>query len=144
MIKIYLDTCVWCRPFDEPTEKIIREEEAFLAILRKAGKREIEIITSVVLDYEISMISDYIKRDDAAHAVALFESKKISEIPIRLRDEIMSIGFSPIDATHLAIAIENSEYFISVDDEILNKREQIEKNYEIKIKSPIEFTVEVK
>ncbi len=144
MTKIYLDTCVWCRPFDEPTEKIIREEEAFLEILRKAGKREIEIITSVVLDYEISMISDYIKRDDAAHAVALFESKKISEIPISLRDEIMSIGFSPIDATHLAIAIENSEYFISVDDEILNKREQIEKNYEIKIRSPIEFIVEVK
>lgn len=111
MIKIYLDTCVWCRPFDESAKRIIREEEAFLEILRKASKREIEIISSVVLDYEISKISDHIKRDDVSNTIALFESKKISEIPIRLRNEIIDMGLKAIDATHLAIAILNSEYF---------------------------------
>ncbi len=144
MSKIYIDTCVWCRPFDKPTKKTLREQEAFLEILRRARKGEVEIIGSVVLDYEISQISDSLKRDDVANAIALFESRKISEVPARLRDGIIAMGLKPIDATHLAIAILDSEYFISVDKEILSRRGKIEKRHKIKIRDPVEFVMEVK
>jgi predicted nucleic acid-binding protein len=46
-----------------------------------------------------------------------------------------------MDAYHVASAVEGgAAYFISVDDEILNKRDKIT---EIKIRSPEEFLKEV-
>lgn len=40
-----------------------------------------------------------------------------------LREEIIEAGFKPIDASHLEVTIENSEYFITVDREMLNRQE---------------------
>lgn len=33
MSRIYLDTCVWCRPFDDPSQRVREEVEAFFKIL---------------------------------------------------------------------------------------------------------------
>jgi len=144
-MKIYLDTCVWCRPFDEPSERVRKEEEAFFEILEKASKWRVEIITSIVLDYEVAQIDDPQKRDDVLKSISLFESYKVAEIPKSVRREIMNTtGLRPTDATHLAVAIQHSEYFISVDDEILKRGKRIERQFGIKVRNPIEFIEEVK
>lgn len=139
MAEIYLDTCVWARPFDEPAEEIIQEEEALYKILVKANEGKLKILGSVVLDYEVSRISDEVKREDIRRTIDLFESAKILEIPQDIRREILGMGLKPMDASHLAIAVSNSEYFITVDKEILYKREKIEKKYKVKVMNPVEF-----
>ena len=60
---IYLDTCVWCRPFDEENERILRETNALLSILKKVDEGAIEIIGSSVLLAEVSLISSKEKRE---------------------------------------------------------------------------------
>lgn len=58
MIKIYLDTCIWCRPFDEPSERVDEEANAFIKILKSAEKGKYQIIGSPQLELEASEIKD--------------------------------------------------------------------------------------
>ena len=64
-VKIYLDTNVWCRPFDEPAQqRIIDEGEAFLKILEKAHtEQNYTIIGSLILDDEVKQIKGRRKRE---------------------------------------------------------------------------------
>ena len=62
--RIYLDTCVWCRPFDEPSQRVTEETGAFFRILRMVNEEEVVITSSVVLDDEIDRIRRDEKKDD--------------------------------------------------------------------------------
>ncbi|MDI6655435.1 MAG: hypothetical protein QME59_06070 [Candidatus Hydrothermarchaeota archaeon] len=44
---------MWSRPFDVPSERTVKEAEAFFKILEKAFRGELIIIGSVVLDIEV-------------------------------------------------------------------------------------------
>jgi hypothetical protein len=62
--RVYLDTCVWCRPFDDASnQRILEESNAFSEILRKVDTGELEIIGSSVLLAEINMITPKIKEE---------------------------------------------------------------------------------
>ena len=55
MIRVYLDTSVYNRPFDDQTQKkIALETEAVLGILGMIENKEIELVNSSILDYENS------------------------------------------------------------------------------------------
>ncbi len=57
MERLYLDTCVWCRPFDFLDHGKIRDEfRAVVRVLDAARKGRIVIVKSEVLFYEISNI----------------------------------------------------------------------------------------
>ena len=57
MLKLYLDTCCYNRPFDNlEQEKINLEANAIENIFRKHINKEIEIYKSMVIDFEISNI----------------------------------------------------------------------------------------
>jgi len=56
MKRIYLDTNLWCRPFDKPSERITKEVNAFFKILEGASARRYTLIGSVVLDVEVENI----------------------------------------------------------------------------------------
>ena len=54
---VYLDTCVWCRPFDKLDNKEILEEfNAVVKIIQKAMDGEIEVIGSSAVFVEVSLI----------------------------------------------------------------------------------------
>jgi hypothetical protein len=61
--KFYLDTCVWCRPFDEHTQRVEEESDAFFKLLHKIGEGEIVVVGSVMLDDEIEEIEEDWKRE---------------------------------------------------------------------------------
>lgn len=49
-MKIYFDTCVYCRPFDDQSqERIEKETEAFAKILKLAELGKVTIVSSDVL-----------------------------------------------------------------------------------------------
>ncbi|MBT9166270.1 MAG: hypothetical protein DDT25_00953 [Chloroflexi bacterium] len=138
--KFYLDTCVWCRPFDRPAnERIILESAAVKGVINRVDSGEVVILASSILFLEASLISQGYKRD----AVREFISRSIAEIaPVterseELANEIMEdYNISAMDAMHLAIAIDNEvEVFLTTDDKILKKADQISK-YGIEVKNP--------
>ncbi|MCX7113610.1 MAG: hypothetical protein NTX45_26680 [Proteobacteria bacterium] len=54
---IYLDTCSIQRPLDDKSQpRIYLEAEAILAILQLVEAKELELLSSDVLGYEISKI----------------------------------------------------------------------------------------
>ena len=57
-MKIYFDTCVYCRPFDDQTQNRIKKEtEAFVKVLKLGEMGIVTIVSSDVLIDEIECIA---------------------------------------------------------------------------------------
>jgi predicted nucleic acid-binding protein len=144
-IKIYLDTNVWCRPFDEQTQqRIIDEGEAFLKILDKVhAERKYTIIGSLILDDEVKQIKGRRKREAVKTIMALFISEKVRSFSKSTVRDLKTAGLKDKDALHLAFAVQDhAKYFITTDDYIPKRKKDIEKKYKIKVINPIEFIEE--
>ena len=139
---IYLDTNVWSRPFDRPSKKIIEESIAFFGILERAFKGELKIVSSVVLEAEVSNIDNRDKKAATEQLITMFSSKKVYTISSsQVREIKESTGLKLPDAAHLACAIEaECEYFITCDKEIIKRSKDVEQLYGLKIYNPVEFT----
>jgi len=142
MMRIYLDSCVWGRPFDEPDEKISRQVRALLEILRLKREGKIEIVSSSVVLAEVALISDRWKRESVIELI-----RKSSDEIVRV-DELLDIlslaemirdecGLKSADAIHVALASKYADAFITVDEGILRKSECLQKY--IIVLDPVEF-----
>ena len=129
-IRAYLDTCVWCRPFDAMTsDRILQEAESVNKLMRKVDNNEIEIVGSSVLLFEVSMISDNLKRISVEKLIARVATE-ISPVTVStkgLAGQIMnSCGVGAMDVMHLAIAMEcGAQVFLTTDDAILSSADHI-------------------
>lgn len=140
--KIYLDTNVYNRPFDDQGEMRIRlEAEAFLSIMEKAASRSIIIIGSSALMYENSQ-NPFIERRErissflsiAATTVTLNDA--IKNKALTLQDK----GIGAMDALHLAYAeAGKAEYFLTCDDDILRKAANNRGILKLQVCNPLEF-----
>ena len=142
-MRTYLDTCVWCRPFDAiASDRILQEAESVNKLTRKVDNNEIEIIGSGVLLFEVSMISDDLKRTSVEKLIARVATE-ISPVTVStkgLAGQIMnSCGVDAMDAVHLAIAVEcGAQVFLTTDDAILASADCISA-YNIMVKNPTEM-----
>lgn len=119
---IYLDTNVYCRPFDDQTQERVREEtDAFELILEGIRNGLFIALTSDVLQYEITKILSPLKRTEMGRYLALSkkrveEKEEIMKLGIVIRDRC---GIKDRDALHLASAIVGgATYFLICDDEL--------------------------
>ena len=138
-IRIYLDNCVFNRPFDDQTSiRIKLETEAKLYIQNKISENVIELVWSYILEYENEQ-NPFIERRQAIKewkSLAVIDIEE-NEIILKKAKELMKIGLKSKDALHIACAIEGkAEYFLTTDDKILKKGKHIK---EIKIIDPLEF-----
>ncbi|RMF91726.1 MAG: type II toxin-antitoxin system VapC family toxin [Methanobacteriota archaeon] len=140
--RIYLDTCVWCRLFDElDHERIMEEFRAIVRILDKARMGRLVIVKSEVLFYEISRMTgderDTVERlIDEISDEMIRTTVKTKEV---MEDLVSECGLNPVDALHIALAIEHDvDLFLTTDSEILNKRDCIE-HYGVDVKNPVEY-----
>jgi len=138
-IRIYLDNCVFNRPFDDQTSiRIKLETEAKLYIQNKIFKNVIELVWSYILEYENEQ-NPFIERREAIKEwknLAVLDIEE-NEIILKRAKKLVTIGLKSKDALHIACAIEGkAEYFLTTDDKILKKGKHIK---EIKIIDPIEF-----
>lgn len=123
-IKIYLDTSVYNRPFDDQSQARIRlEAEAFLSILEKTMAGAVSIITSSVLAYENSLSPFPERKERVSHYVAL--ASRFVKMSDTIKNRALLLeesGFDSLDAMHLACAeAGGAEYFITCDDTIIRK-----------------------
>jgi len=123
-MKVYLDLCIYNRPFDDQGQpRILVETVEFMFLLEKAINKEMTIINSFVLEYENSK-SPLIDRRDKIEDLLKIASEYIrySERLENRAEEIERRGFMAMDALHIACAeAAKSDFFITCDDLLLRK-----------------------
>jgi predicted nucleic acid-binding protein len=142
---IYLDTCCLQRPLDDRSQPRINiEAEAVLTILGIIEKNNIGLVSSEVLEYEISQIPDRSRENKVREILAISDKYVTINDEIELKaNQYMKEGIKPMDALHLASAIVmNIDYFCTADDKFLKKAKKINTS-SIKITSPLELVIEV-
>ncbi len=141
MARIYLDTNVWSRAFDKPSQRIIEETNAFFNILEKSYADKLAIVGSVVLDVEVGRRRNLEKMAATQRLMAIFISEHIHDISASKIWKIKEATRLKLpDATHIACAVEaGCKYFITCDDKIVKKGRDIERRYGLKIYNPVDF-----
>lgn len=146
-IRVYIDSCVYNRPFDyQGQERIALETEIFIYILEKIENKFYELITSEALIYENMKDPDTERRE---RVLSYFElSDKFVEIADKDMDRgkfLQGKGFSGIDSMHIALAEKaGADYFITCDDGIIKLYKKYKKLINIEIVSLIEFLGRIK
>jgi predicted nucleic acid-binding protein len=123
--RVYLDTSVYNRPFDDLTIPRNRvEAEATLAIIGLAESEGVRLIHSYVLVRE-AFRSPYLQRRDE-----VMKLQRLATIYVRARPSIPLLaaqlthehGFKALDALHVVCAQQaRADYFVSVDDRLNRK-----------------------
>ena len=119
---VYLDICCFKRPFDDATEERVRwEAEAVAMILDHGTRGTVRLVRSPAHDFE----NERNPREDRRLATSLWLEMAVVQMSAsagaaeRAR-EIAALGFSPLDALHLAFAEQSeAKWFVTPDDRLL-------------------------
>ena len=122
-MKIYIDNCVYNRPFDDfrKQERIFLEAMSFYMILVWIEQGRIETVHSDALEYEKDHILDPERKLRIERYFSMAsEYINISDDTIKRAEELKEIGLKDMDALHVALAEESdAEYFVTCDDFII-------------------------
>lgn len=143
-MKIYLDVCCLCRPFDNHRDTRIRlETEAVLAILKRCSA-DWDLITSSAVLYEIGLISDPQRK-----ANALRLTDRAAEV-IRVDDDLLAraetleaSGIMGMDAVHIACAEKARSVFLTTDDDLVRIMKKNTPGITISFGNPLHWLIEV-
>ena len=143
-MKIYLDVCCLCRPFDNHDVMRIRlESEAVLAIIGRCAL-DWELIASTAVIYEIGSISDLVKK---SHVIQLTgRAREIIRVDADLllrADEIEKAGIIGMDAIHLACAEKAGAVFLTTDDDMIRIMKAHSQDITVRIDNPLHWLTEV-
>ena len=126
-LRIYLDTCVYNRPFDDQSQpRIWLETLAFSVIMQMIEDKSVVLVASSVVSYENSVNPDGVARNWVARCIALADGNQHVDIRIRERaEELEQEGFKALDALHVACAeAAGCDYFITCDDRLAKRLER--------------------
>ena len=142
-MKIYLDNCLFNRPFDEQSHIRIRiETEAKLAIQEEIRRGTYQLIWSYILDYENSK-NPFRERQEQIMKWKKYAITDIEENTDIIKTALMlnSKGLQKMDSLHIACAIfAKADYFLTTDDKVIKKANAIT---ELEISDPINFIKKV-
>ena len=147
MLKIYFDSCVYNRPFDDyrRDERIFLEAMAFYAVLHLIESGRIETIGSDALTYENELTSDTERRkrvktylDKTSNFVEMSASN------FERARELVGLGFKSLDALHIAMAEQASAaYFVTCDSGIIKRGRVSQDKLKLKVCGILDFVAEV-
>ena len=142
-MRIYLDVCCLCRPFDDLQNKKTRlEAEAILSILDRCT-RDWELVGSVAIDDEIALIPDVEKRLKVEQKLALIgEYIGLDEALFQHVAKFQKSGLKLYDALHLACAQSGKAIFLTTDNRIIRFAQQ-NPAITIRVENPVQWLMEV-
>jgi len=138
-MRVYLDNCMFNRPFDDQTQIRIRlEAEAKLYVQDKIKNKDIELIWSYILEIENSQNPHDERR------IAIQKWKNLSTIKIVENSKVLvnannllKFGIKPKDALHVASAVEGkADYFLTTDDKLLSG---VNRSNIIEVLNPVDY-----
>lgn len=143
-MKIYMDNCCLNRPFDNQANlRVHLEAEAVKTIIRLIEEQKLILISSKILQFEISKLTDEFKKKELRLMESLAsEVVQINPSIAAQAKAFEQIGIQAFDALHLACAESNADVFLTVDDKFLKKTATIE-ILKIKVFSPLIWLNEV-
>jgi predicted nucleic acid-binding protein len=127
-VKIYLDTSVYNRPFDDQTQpRIWLETLALALILQLVEAGEAVLINSTVLEFENSRNPVSLRQDWMSRCLEQATDYQRVDESIRERAETLEKhGLKAIDSLHVACAESaGADYFLTCDDRLLKKQKHI-------------------
>lgn len=142
MIKVYLDTSVYNRPFDDQAQpKIFLESQAIVIILQMVEARMVDLVSSSVLEYENSRNPYPIKQEAMNRYLQMAGSRQIADEVIRQRaEQLEHNGLKAVDALHVACAEAiSSDYLITCDKRLINRCSGLM----LKVVNPVDFILEM-
>lgn len=129
-MRIYLDNCSYNRPYDDQSQiRIHLETQAKLHIQDMIRQKQVELVTSYILDFENSrnrsiqkkMAIEKFMNDYTAFYVSNQNEKELEKIAAF----IMETGIKEKDAYHLACAIlSKCHFFVTTDDRLLKYKSE--------------------
>ncbi|HIJ07463.1 hypothetical protein [Methanocalculus sp.] len=144
-MKIYLDVCCLCRPFDNQLVPRIRyESEAVIAILNRCSV-DWTLIWSYAIIYEVSKIIDGQKNQYLSNLRDRAEICIMVDGAIKNRAELfMGCGIKALDALHLSCAERAGvDFFITTDDKLKNIMSRYRDISTVKVVNPAQWYQEV-
>jgi predicted nucleic acid-binding protein len=118
-MKLYLDLCVYNRPFDyQGQERVALETGAFIYLIEQIEKGKYTLVYSEALVYENSRNPDNLRRERISTYFKLAQDFiSLEESDFERAKVLRAIGFSDMDAVHIASAEKgNIDFFITCDD----------------------------
>jgi len=123
-LKIYLDICIYSRPFDDQgQDRISLETNAFIYLLNQIQNGEYIVMDSEILRYENGKDPDPVRKERVSSYLMLSrEFVGIDERVLKRGIYLRKLGFENLDALHLALAEKGgADYFLTCDDSIPRK-----------------------
>lgn len=140
---VYLDNCMFNRPFDEQGNIRIRlETEAKLYIQAMIKNKQLSLVWSYILDYENDK-NPFFERKFAIEQWLDLSSIVIEQCPeiIEYAQQLVEQNIKIKDALHVACAVQaRAHYFLSTDDKLLKK---LAYNKDIRALNPVNFIQEL-
>jgi len=127
-VKIYLDTSVYNRPFDDQTQpRIWLETLALALVLQLIEAGEAVLINSTVLEFENSRNPFSLRQDWMSRCLGQATAYQNVNESIRERAETLEKhGLKAIDSLHVACAESaGADYFLTCDDRLLKKQKHV-------------------
>lgn len=144
-MKVYLDMCSIQRPLDSQDDvRVATEAQAVLGVLRLCESGQLTLVSSDALLFELARNPHPVRKD---YAVAVL-SKAGAFIASGHRVEgrarqFEATGMKPLDALHLASAVEaEADFFCTCDDRLL-KRSRAAETGRTRVVSPLDLVTEV-
>ncbi len=143
-MKIYMDNCCLNRPFDSQSNiRVHLESEAIKLILEECEQKEWSLVSSQVLEFEISNTTDITRKNNLNSMINLATTFVILSNEIKYRAKKFEVtGIQSFDALHLASAENNADVLLSVDNKFIKKSQEI-KSLNIKVQNPLQWLEEI-
>jgi predicted nucleic acid-binding protein len=140
-MRIYVDTSVFNRPFDDQTQpRIILETQALRTILQLVEGGQLELVSSSVLDYENSRNASPTRQTWVSQCLQLAKIHQPFRDNILQRAKILEQqGIKQVDALHVASAEQaECDVFLACDDRLLRRYQG-----SLKAMNPVNFILEL-
>ena len=135
-MRLYLDLCLYNRPFDDQRQpRIALETMDFLVLIDKVERSEIGLINSFALEEENSR-NPFIDRKDMIVDMLALASKYVQyddAVKVRAK-EIEKMGMMGMDALHIACAEKaGADFLVTCDDVLVRKCKSNEGDLKVKV-----------
>ena len=144
-MRLYLDMCSLQRPLDDRSQlRVHLEAEAVLGILALCEAGRAELVSSHALRFETERNPYPVRRSFAEEALTTAQQfVGATEAVERRARAYQAGGVKPLDALHLASAVEaGADYFCTCDDKFLRRAKAVD-TQGVRVVSPLDLIEEI-
>jgi hypothetical protein len=145
-MRLYLDVCSLNRPYDDLSiDRNRLEAEAILMIVGRVSHGQHSLVSSEIIDREVSACPDLEKAELVRETLRLAEQHMVlTTADVERFRELAGLGFRKLDSMHLACAeAANCDYFITTDDKLVKRAKAHRKALSVAVVNPLIFVTEV-